>query len=45
MAISFKTVKDYLDAIATKGNLDPANSGHGVFWDTDYNITELVNRS
>lgn len=31
MPITFDRVKDYLNAIAANGNLDPANSGHGVF--------------
>jgi len=37
MAITFNRVKDYLNAIAANANLDPSNSGHGVFWNTDYN--------
>jgi hypothetical protein len=36
MAITFSRLKQYLDAIAAKGNLDPSDSGHGVFWNTDY---------
>jgi hypothetical protein len=37
MAITFSQLKEYLDQIAAGANLDPSNSGHGVFWDTDYN--------
>jgi hypothetical protein len=36
MPITFDRVKDYLNAIAANGNLDPANSGHGVFWNVDF---------
>jgi hypothetical protein len=37
MAISFKRLREYLDAIAAKANLDAANAGHGVFWNVSYN--------
>jgi hypothetical protein len=37
MAITFVRLKEYLNKIAEQANLDPANSGHGVFWNTDYN--------
>jgi hypothetical protein len=36
MAITFKQLQEYLNAIAAKANLDPANSLHGVFWNTTY---------
>lgn len=36
MAITFIRLKEYLNLIAQQGTLDPANSGHGVFWNTDY---------
>jgi hypothetical protein len=36
MAITFVRLKEYLNKIADQGNLDPAGSGHGVFWNTDY---------
>ena len=36
MTIGFTRLQEYLDAIARKANLDPANSRHGVFWHTSY---------
>ncbi|MDA9406902.1 hypothetical protein [Bradyrhizobium sp. CCBAU 45384] len=36
MAITFVRLQEYLDKIAAKGNLDPADSGHGVFWEGTY---------
>lgn len=36
MPINFEQVKKYLNAIAANGNLDPAGSGHGIFWNVDY---------
>jgi hypothetical protein len=36
MAITFLRLQEYLNKIAAKGNLDPANSGHGVFWNIPY---------
>jgi hypothetical protein len=36
MAITFKKLQEYLNAIATNANLDVANSAHGVFWNTTY---------
>jgi hypothetical protein len=36
MAITFARVQEYLTAIAAQGNLDPVNSGHGVFWNVPY---------
>jgi hypothetical protein len=36
MAITFARLQEYLTAIATKANLDAANSRHGVFWNTTY---------
>lgn len=43
MAISFTRLQEYLDAIAAKGNLDAANSGHRVFWNVSYN--DFINGS
>lgn len=44
MAITFVRVQQYLTAIATKANLDAANSRHGVFWTGTYQqfITGVV---
>jgi hypothetical protein len=36
MAITFKRLQDYLNGFANNANLDPANSGHGIFWNTTY---------
>jgi hypothetical protein len=36
MAITFVKVQEYFNKIAEKAHLDPANSGHGVFWNTTY---------
>ncbi len=36
MAITFARLQEYLTAISAKANLDPANSRHGVFWNTTY---------
>jgi hypothetical protein len=36
MPITFVQVKKYLNAIAANGNLDPTDSGHGIFWNVDY---------
>ena len=36
MAITFRRLQEYLNAIAANGNLDPANSRHGVFWNQSY---------
>jgi hypothetical protein len=36
MAISFAQVQSYLNAIATKANLDAGNARHGVFWHSSY---------
>jgi hypothetical protein len=38
MAITFTRLKEYLDAIAAKANLNPADAAHGVFWDTTYDV-------
>lgn len=37
MPITFGRLKDYLNAIANRGNLDASASRHGEFWQTDYN--------
>ena len=37
IAVNFSLIKQYLNKIAAKGALDPADSGHGLFWQTDYN--------
>jgi hypothetical protein len=36
MAITFVRFQEYLNKVADNANLDPANSGHGVFWNTTY---------
>jgi hypothetical protein len=36
MAITFRRLQEYLNAIAAHANLDAANSAHGVFWNTTY---------
>ncbi|QND61617.1 hypothetical protein [Mesorhizobium huakuii] len=36
MTISYKTVQQYLDAIALNANLDAGNAGHKVFWHQPY---------
>ena len=36
MAITFKRVKDYLNAIEANGNVPAANAPHGVWWNIDY---------
>jgi hypothetical protein len=36
MPINFARVKEYLDQIGQQANNDPANSGHGVFWNVNY---------
>jgi hypothetical protein len=36
MAITFARLQEYLNKIGDQANLDPANSGHGVFWNTTY---------
>lgn len=41
MAITFKRLKDYLEAIANAGNLDASDAGHDRFWNTDY--TKFMN--
>jgi hypothetical protein len=38
MAITFKRLQEYLNAIAANANLDPANAAHGVFWNTTYDV-------
>jgi hypothetical protein len=36
MAITFARVQEYLNKIGDQANLDPANAGHGVFWNGTY---------
>jgi len=36
MAITFERLKEYLNAVARRANLDVNNSRHGVFWNTSY---------
>lgn len=36
MVITFKRLKDYLEAVANMGNLDASGAGHKRFWNTDY---------
>lgn len=36
MAINYRQVQSYLDAIAAKANLDAGNARHGVFWHRSY---------
>jgi hypothetical protein len=36
MTITFTRLQDYLNAIARRANLDPANSRHRIFWNTSY---------
>src|SRR5271157_5777960 len=36
MAITFTRLREYLNKIADKANLDPENAGHGVFWNSTY---------
>lgn len=36
MAITFKQVQEYLNAISRNANLDPTNSRHGAFWNQTY---------
>jgi hypothetical protein len=43
MAITFIRLQSYLTAIAAKANGDAANSGHGVFWNTTYQVFITAN--
>lgn len=36
MAITYKRLQEYLNAIAAHANLDASNARHGVFWNTTY---------
>jgi hypothetical protein len=36
MTITFARVQEYLNKIGDNANLDPANAGHGVFWNISY---------